>query len=111
MAALTAYFTHQVAKTIHTAVNTGKNGFGDVYERIYSAEVLAVENERVLVHVKSYDNTPSGMRYGGTDQRLGDHSIDLLKLTGLTDFWQRLIPAADPTFARRYGASILHCKR
>lgn len=111
MATLTAYFTKQIAQTMHTAVTTGQTSFTDVYERVYSAEVLAVEDDRVTLHVKSYDNTPSGSRYGGRDQRLGDHTINIQKLTGLTDFWQRVITAADPSFARRYGANVLHCQR
>ena len=107
MATLNTYFTNNIGRTIRNAVTTGRTFYTEVYERAYAAEVIAFANNHVTVHLTSHDNTPSGYALGGSEQRLGDYVIDIAGCAGLTDFWQRLIPTADPAFAAKYGASTL----
>ena len=96
---LEQYFKAKVGQSITRTITTGKRSFGDVYARRYSAEVLHCDDGEVLVHIQSKDITPSGATLGGTHRYLGDCKMSV-NVTGLTEFWYKLLSLVDLEFAR-----------
>lgn len=109
MAPLTQFFTNLIGRSIYGEIITGHISFVETYARTYSATVLYLTSEdQVVVHATSRDLCPNGAPEGGSHRCFGDHSISIAGCTGLIEFWQRLVAASDPAFAKRYpGASVL----
>lgn len=106
MKTLTTYFTNQIGQTLRANITTGLTYYTQVYQRAYAAEIISVGKRHVTVNLTSHDRTPSGYRLAGSEKQHGERRIDLRDCAGLTDFWQRLVVAGDPTFALIYGSDV-----
>ena len=100
MIAIHEFLATMVGGKLRMKIRTGRTYYTEVYERVYTATILAVHDGSSLVAVISYDNTPSGYRLADSERSHGEHLVSTADCVSPTEFWDRLIALADPEFAR-----------
>ena len=97
---LQKFFEAKLANRLSYRVATGNRFAGEVYERMYRLEVVAVDDITVDFLVTSFDIVPAGMKAGGTDRGFGTGSVPF------GDSVEAMVKSAvaglDPTFFKKY---------
>lgn len=100
MNAINEFLTTKTGGKLHTKITTGRTYYTEVYERAYTATILAVNAGIAHIALASHDNAPSGYGLAGTELNHGEGRVRVDDCATLAEFWRRLLDIADPEFAR-----------
>jgi hypothetical protein len=101
MANMSSYFKTQIGNKITKSVKTGKTFFTEVFERVYTIEVLEVNRGKLTVDVSCYDKVPSGYRAGDTFRHIGEVTVSM-GTRSKGEIIDDIVVRMDPNFFVRY---------
>jgi hypothetical protein len=94
------YFYRKIGETLYRELEKQPlRAYYSQGSRVFQAEVLQVLDREsleptVILHLTSYEKTPSGLRDGNSNRDLGDHRIRItVEMQGLNDIWYRILHA------------------
>ena len=103
---LVPYFKKHLGKKAQIEAMTGETLYTKVYARLYTLEIVAVDESKgqVMFGVRSEDIVPSGYTAGGTNKLLPSVTVEVQATN--EDTLKSAVQKADPEFFKVYGSKI-----
>ena len=96
---LEEYFRRKIAQKIVFSVRTGNRSYmrEPPFERVYSAEILSVEERGVSILLSSYDKTPSGLAIAESSHYWGELTVSRGNSQTMMGFWRFILEVKNPS--------------